>query len=75
MKRGAVFDDSVTPLEVMLRVMRGDTSISEAQFRAAVALAPYVHARPAEVAASTEEHERVRQATARAALNSSADPP
>ncbi|MFS8371245.1 hypothetical protein [Acetobacter indonesiensis] len=32
-----------TPLEIMARVMAGDTSVTEMQFEAAKAAAPYIH--------------------------------
>ena len=32
-----------TPLEIMARVMNGDTSVTEMQFEAAKAAAPYIH--------------------------------
>ena len=42
-------DAGVLPLDVMLRRMRGDETISSDQFQAAIAAAPYVHARLAPV--------------------------
>ncbi|MFT8720609.1 hypothetical protein [Acetobacter sp.] len=36
-------DACATPLEVMARVMQGDVSITEMQFEAAKAAAPYIH--------------------------------
>src|SRR4051812_9218800 len=38
-----LLEDGVLPLEVMLRRMRGDDSITDNQFAAAIAAAPYVH--------------------------------
>lgn len=34
---------NATPLEIMARVMAGDTSVTEMQFEAAKAAAPYIH--------------------------------
>ncbi|MCE2563366.1 hypothetical protein [Komagataeibacter sp. FNDCF1] len=36
-------DASATPLDIMARVMQGDVSITEMQFEAAKAAAPYIH--------------------------------
>src|ERR1700722_1038676 len=38
----AALSDDLTPVDVMLAVMRGDTSIGREQFEAAIAVAPYV---------------------------------
>ncbi len=38
-----MFAGDMSPLEVMLAKMRGDQSITHAQFEAALAAAPYVH--------------------------------
>jgi hypothetical protein len=38
------------PLDVMLRRMHGDTTVTDQQFEAAVAAAPYIHARRAVMA-------------------------
>ena len=46
----AAVDAGLLPLYVMLRRMRGDTSITDEQFQAAVAAAPYVHPKLAAVA-------------------------
>ncbi len=35
--------NKATPLEIMARVMAGDTSVTEMQFEAAKAAAPYIH--------------------------------
>ena len=35
----------ITPLEVMLRRMRGDPDITDEAFQAAIAAAPYIHPR------------------------------
>lgn len=39
----ALVAKSATPLEIMARVMAGDTSVTEMQFEAAKAAAPYIH--------------------------------
>ena len=39
----AALNDGLTPLEVMLHRMRGTRDVSDQQFAAAVAAAPYVH--------------------------------
>jgi hypothetical protein len=41
----AALDGAHTPLEIMMRRMNGDTSITDEQFDAAVACAPYIHPR------------------------------
>src|SRR4051794_18939696 len=41
----AALEAGVSPLDVILRVMRGDPDITDRQFQAAQAAAPYVHAR------------------------------
>src|SRR4051794_11474905 len=38
-----LLENGVLPLEVMLRRMRGDDSITDNQFAAAIAAAPYIH--------------------------------
>ncbi len=40
---GKLADARSTPLEIMARVMAGDTSVTEMQFEAAKAAAPYIH--------------------------------
>jgi hypothetical protein len=45
----AALDAGISPLDVMLKVMRGDGTITERQFSAAQAAAPYVHPRLAAV--------------------------
>ena len=35
--------EDVTPLDVMMMRMKGDLSVTDAQFEAAIALAPYLH--------------------------------
>lgn len=39
----AILEDGILPLDVMMRRMRGDDTITDAQFAAACAAAPYVH--------------------------------
>jgi hypothetical protein len=46
----AAADSGEMPLDVMLRRMHGDTTVTDQQFEAAVAAAPYVHARRAVMA-------------------------
>lgn len=41
----AAVQEGALPLDIILRVMRGDTEITKLQFDAAIAAAPYVHAR------------------------------
>jgi hypothetical protein len=36
---------SVSPVDVLLGMMRGDLAFDDARFKAAIAAAPYVHAR------------------------------
>lgn len=50
----AALDDGLLPLDVMLRVMRGDEAITARQFEAAQAAAPYVHARLSAVDATSK---------------------
>ena len=46
----AAVEDGLLPLDVMLARMRGDGTITDQQFEAAVAAAPYVHPKLAAVA-------------------------
>ena len=46
----AAIDDGLLPLDVMLARMRGDTAITDQQYQAAVAAAPYVHPKLAAIA-------------------------
>jgi hypothetical protein len=49
----AAHDSGELPLDVMLRRMHGDMTITDQQFEAAVAAAPYVHPRMAAMAVQT----------------------
>jgi hypothetical protein len=38
-------DDGASPVDIIIGMMRGDLPFDDARFKAAVAAAPYVHAR------------------------------
>ena len=57
----AAIEGGELPLDVMLRVMRGDGTVTDRQFQAAIAAAPYVHPRLAatEMKLESENEHRV----------------
>lgn len=57
-RRGKPPADGLSPVEIIIGMMRGDLPFNSARFKAAVAAAPYVHARRG--AAGPAEEPRIR---------------
>lgn len=51
----SAIDEGLLPLDVMLRKMRGDDTITAAQLQAAIAAAPYIHPRLASTEVSGKD--------------------
>ena len=49
-----VEDDGLSPVDIIIGMMRGDLPFDDARFKAAVAAAPYVHARRGTAEAADE---------------------
>ena len=56
-------DGGPLPLDILLRVMRGDDGISDRQFAAAVAAAPYVHPKLATTTVNATVNRNARDLT------------
>ena len=79
----SLIDSGILPLEIMLRVMRGDTSITDRQLQAAQAAAPFCHPRLATTTLNANLRRSIREFTdeelealvASAATDGAADEP